>query len=122
MHSPDSGPPVSERRSYRRVMLEAPVMLDAAAEYKKAQCRNVSAGGVAVQTDGPLPVGTVLEIYFELPIGYAVETRAEVVRSHGNEVALRFVDLDPRAQVALRSYCRVSGLHRVSVPPSTARA
>jgi c-di-GMP-binding flagellar brake protein YcgR len=113
----DPGLPTAERRAHRRAALIAPAMLDGARAYTKAVCRNVSAGGLAVSAAGPLPVGMQLEIYFELPIGYAVETRAEVVRSDGNEIGLRFIDLDQRTQVALRSFCRVSGLHRVALPP-----
>ena len=85
-------------------------MLDAISSYHSARCENVSAGGVVVHTDAALEVGTTVELYFELPGGVAVETNAEVVRHDGERIALRFVDLDHELIVALRAYCRRSGM------------
>lgn len=94
-------------------------MLDAASSYQSARCENVSAGGVVVQADVTLNVGTKVELYFELPGGVAVETDAVVVRQDGPRLALQFVDLEHELVVALRAYCRRSGMH-AAVRPSQA--
>ena len=118
--SPESQPSPGDRRAHRRALLEAPVMLDAASAYRSVRLRNVSAGGLAVTVEETLPVGTELEIYFELPIGVAVEARAVIVRSAGLEIALRFVELDKRTLIALRSFCRVS--RQLSIAVASERA
>jgi hypothetical protein len=69
-----------------------------------------------VQAELPLSVGAIVDVYFELPVGYAVETRAEVVRVDAQTLAFRFLELQREALVALRSFCRISGLHRLSIP------
>lgn len=91
-------------------------MLDAVSSYHSGRCENVSAGGLFVRTDAGLEVGTKVELYFELPGGIAVEANAEVVRREGDRIALCFVDLDHELVVALRAYCRRSGMH-VAVQP-----
>lgn len=63
-----------------------------------------------LHTDAGLEVGTSVELYFELPGGIAVETNAEVVRCEGERLALRFVELEHDLVVALRAYCRRSGM------------
>lgn len=114
---PASVPSGAERRSHRRAGLAVPVMLDADSAWQKAECLDVSAGGVAVRSAVDLPLGTVLELYFELPSGVAVEARAEIVRRDGDRVALKFVSIEHELEVALRGFCRISGLH----PAVTAR-
>lgn len=89
-----------------RVPLQAPVLVDAMSTWQRALSANVSAGGVAVACETPIPVGKTVEIYFELPNGVAVETKAEVVRATGPLLGLRFKGLDRRAAIALRAHCR----------------
>jgi len=69
----------------------------------------VSVGGVAVACETPIPIGKVVEVYFELPNGIAIEATAEVVRSSGPMLGLRFKTLDRRAALALRAHCRATG-------------
>jgi hypothetical protein len=97
---------ILERREYERHELGAPALLDAASSWHKATCENVSLGGVKVQTDAALQLGTEVEVYFELPSGVAVETRARVVWVTDGELALCFLALDGEAASALRSFCR----------------
>jgi PilZ domain len=110
---PSSAPPASgaDRRAFRRAPLGVPVMLDAGSAWQKAECENVSGGGVAVRSTVDVPVGTLLDLYFELPTGIAVEASAEVIRRDGDRLALRFVEIDRELLVALRGFCRISGLH-----------
>lgn len=88
-------------------------MVEAASGHGTFRCRNVSAGGIAVETGDLLPVGCQVEVYFELPTGVAVEAQATVVRCDGPVVALRFLDLTREEQLALRAHSRISGLHRL---------
>jgi hypothetical protein len=93
--------------------LRGPALLDSMAAYHSACCRDVSAGGILVQADQPLSVGTRLELYFELPTGIAVETEAVVVRAEGRELGLRFIELDSTTRAALVAYCELSGIRRI---------
>src|ERR1041385_2629253 len=88
----------TDRRVHTRAPLRAPVLLDALSAWQRAQSENVSVGGVAVACETPIPIGKVVEIYFELPNGIAVEATAEVVRASGAMVALKFKNLDRRAE------------------------
>jgi len=96
----------TDRRAADRVPLKSPVLVDALSGWQRARCENVSIGGVALECDAPLPVGKRVELYFELPSGVAIETRALVVRSTDHRVAFRFLDLDSASEVALRTHCR----------------
>ena len=97
---------ISERREHERTELAAPALLDAASSWHKAVTENVSLGGVKVRTEAALLVGKELDLYFELPNGVAVETRARVVRADNGELGLAFLSLDGEAVVALRTLCR----------------
>lgn len=111
-------PPPSEpeRRQFRRAPLDKQVLVDDDRVPTPLHAKNVSGGGIAVEASVELEIGAVVEVYFELPIGVAVEARAEVVRVDDGTMAFRFVDLDPEKVLALRSFCRLSGLHRLDVP------
>ena len=84
--------------------------------YQSCRCRDVSAGGVALVLEHPLPVGTSVELYFELPTGVAIETAAAVVRAEGCRVALQFLGLDAFSRRALIAYCEMSGVRRILWP------
>jgi hypothetical protein len=118
-----SGPPTggsltldSERRAYRRAPLDRQVLIDDDRVSQPVRARNVSGGGFAIDANVPLAIGSVVDVYFELPIGVAIEARAEVVRVEDGTMAFRFVELDHDKVVALRSFCRLSGLHRLEIP------
>jgi len=102
-----------ERRAHRRTLLGAPVLIETEDSSLSARLVNASAGGISIGADLELAVGQDVSVYFELPIGYAVEARARVLRKDEQGVALQFVDLSREAEVALRSFCRLSGLHRI---------
>jgi hypothetical protein len=101
---------VADRRAHRRARLDRPVLLETASRSGNARSLDVCAGGIAVRTDLPLAENDVISVYFELPIGYAVETQAEVVRREGDLVGLRFVDPPRDVVVAVRGFCRISGV------------
>jgi hypothetical protein len=107
--------PREERRVHRRAPIDRPVLIDTGSRTATARALNVSAGGIALRTDLPLPPTTAADLYFELPIGYAVEVRGEVVRAADGVVVLRFLDAPKEAVVAMRAFCRISGV--VSATP-----
>lgn len=84
------------------------MLVDALSAWQRARSENVSVGGVAVACDTPIPIGKTVEIYFELPNGIAIEATAVVVRASGSVVALKFKNLDRRAELALSSHCRAA--------------
>lgn len=98
----------TDRREHFRAPLSTPALIDAFAAYHRARCENVSVSGVALACDAPLDVGKTVEVYFELPSGVAVETKARVVRAGPSVVALQFVSLEPQAEVALRAHCHLA--------------
>lgn len=102
--------PSTDRRAHARVPLAGPVLVDALSGWQRARCENVSAGGLSLNCDAPLPIGKRVEVYFELPSGVAIETQGLVVRCRDQKVAVRFIDLEPSAEVALREHCRADGL------------
>jgi hypothetical protein len=105
----DPSPDSTDRRVHTRVPLQAPVLLDALSTWQRARSENVSVGGVAVACETPIAVGKVVEVYFELPNGIAIEATAEVVRSSGAMIGLKFKSLDRQAALALRAHCRTTG-------------
>jgi hypothetical protein len=105
-----------ERRAFRRAALDKQVLIDDDRVSQPLRARNVSGGGIAVDAGVTLEIGSVVDVYFELPIGVAIEAKAEVVRVEDGTMAFRFVDLDHDQVVALRSFCRLSGLHRLELP------
>jgi hypothetical protein len=94
-------------------MLEKPVLIEARDTERPARCVNVSAGGICLATELELAIGEAVDLYFELPMGYAVEASATVVRRERDHTAFSFRDLPKESLVALRSFCRLSGLHRI---------
>lgn len=97
-----------DRRAHRRTALDRPVLVETSARSGTARCIDVGGGGIALRTDLDLAEKERVSIYFELPIGVAVETQAEVLRREGEIVALRFVDAPREAVIAVRSFCRIS--------------
>jgi len=111
--SPDSAghrvPSLTERRAHRRAKLDRPVLLETSTRTVTARAVDVSGGGIALRTDAALEAKDTVGVYFELPIGYAVEGRGEVLRKDGDLVVLRFIDIPYEAVVAVRAFCRISG-------------
>jgi hypothetical protein len=119
-----SGPPTvgpfpsaaDDRRAFRRAPLDRQVLIDDDRVSQPVRAKNVSGGGIAIDGNVPLEIGSIVDLYFELPIGVAIEARAEVVRVEDGSMAFRFIELDRDKIVALRSFCRLSGLHRLEFP------
>jgi hypothetical protein len=106
----------TERRAHRRAALDRPVMIETSSRTLTARSIDVGGGGIALTSDAPLAEGESVGVYFELPIRYGVEGRAEVVRRDGNRVVLRFTEIPHEAVVAVRSFCRISGVSASQSP------
>jgi hypothetical protein len=104
----DTIPPESgvwpDRRAHRRAELCVPALVDARHSYATGRCLNVSEGGVSVELERPLPAGTRVDVYFELPTGVAIDLEAEVVRANGTDVGMRFVAPEAAVLAALERY------------------
>ena len=108
-HDPSSTREV-DRRAYRRAAIDRPVLIETASRTITARGVDVSGGGLSLGTDHDLEIGERVSLYFELPIGVGVQTDGVVTRIEGKRAALRFVDCPREALLAVRSFCRVSGL------------
>lgn len=62
-------------------------------------------GGLCIELDSPLPIGTPVELYFELPTGIAIEAGGKVARSAERALAVRFEGLSEVHRTALAGYC-----------------
>lgn len=103
-----------DRRAFRRAQLDRPVLLETASKTVTVRSVDVSGGGIALRTGLSIASDERVSVYFELPIGYAVQAEAEVVRREGELVVLRFVEAPRETILAVRSFCRISGLTPVS--------
>jgi hypothetical protein len=100
----------TERRASLRVPLDVPALLDSDRAHHSGRCCVVSTAGVVVAVDAAVPDGSEFDVYFELPSGLPVEARAVVIRTSAEGLVLRFVRLEARTRVALRAFCRPSGV------------
>lgn len=92
-----------ERRSHRRVTLNARTELRAGARVGSARCVDLSMGGLGVEADRPLPAGSAVDVVIELAPDQALFTQGEVVRSAGGKMGIRFVRLDQRSLMTILS-------------------
>ncbi len=73
--------------------------------YHPGLTRDVSPAGLGLDSALPLTVGSLVDVYFTLPSGIAIEARAEVVRAADGVVGLRFHGLRQEDCSELRAYC-----------------
>jgi uncharacterized protein (TIGR02266 family) len=93
-----------ERRAHPRIPISVRVRVQYTGQEFTADSVNLSAGGVFLDTDHRLPVGTRIHMVFTVPIiaKYPIRAEGEIVRL-GSEgqigLAIRFVDIsdDDRA-------------------------
>lgn len=100
--------PERDRRTARRIPTRLKVRLKDVGRPDESideLISNVSAGGVFIETESPLALGTVLTLDVRVEPETPVRLRAEVVRLEEDPrgMGLRFVDSDPRALVRLLS-------------------
>ncbi len=78
----------------------------------EGHARNISAGGILVESDAALLVNDAVDLSFALPSGHRITTVAEVISvaaspertSNAHLYGFRFLDLEPADAQALRQY------------------
>jgi len=80
----------SERRKAPRVAVELVIQYSNVESFCQDYARNLSLGGIFIETESPLHVGCPLQLSFALP-GYdgIIQSEARVVRSVTQEEAVR---------------------------------
>ncbi len=97
-----------ERRRFKRKEALICVDYENAEQFLRDYAINISLGGIFLQTDSPLPVGTTLKLFFSIPeLDDLIETTGEVVwvkkSENGNKggMGIRFNDLTDEAKEKL---------------------
>ncbi len=76
-------PSGGERRNYLRLDKVFPVLIESPhAGFMNCVARNISSGGLFLETRAPLPLGSPLRIYFALPQGEAGISATGLVKNH----------------------------------------
>ncbi len=109
------GTEVVDRRRFPRVALEVPVLVDSLRSWEAAEINDISPGGVAIRSGRDWGTGALVDLYFELPGGFAVDARAEFLGATEGLGHFRFVDLGASARCAIK-------LHMQTTHHSGARA
>ena len=103
-----------ERRKYPRIRLIAKVQLAAGGQSHYFYSRDLSAGGIFLETEHAYPEGTRLELEFALPeIADKISLKGEVVRIERPEtrqvgavpgMGIRFLNLEPETKSMLADF------------------
>ncbi len=104
--APHLFPEIFNRRDSARVVMGIPVSYRAGGKIAAALSLNLSRGGLAVRTSGPLGRGAALKLRFALP-GSRKELEAEAVVCWSNEKAgmgVRFTGVKPSDQAAIDEF------------------
>lgn len=109
------GTEVVDRRRYPRVALEVPVLVDSLRSWEAAETTDISPGGVAIRSGRDWGAGAMVDLYFELPGGFAVDARAQFLGATEGLGHFRFVDLAAAVRCAIK-------LHMQTTHHSGARA
>lgn len=99
-----------DRRLHRRTPLDRPVLIETPRRAATVRSIDVSGGGLKMTAAVDAFVGERVTVYFELPIGVGIETLAEVQRCDAETMVVRFLGLARESELAIRSFCRISGL------------
>lgn len=105
-------PKPDERRDHARAHLEADVSLYSPTHFWTGFSEDLSEGGLFVATYQHVPIGTEIDLEFELPTGYAVKTIGVVrwVREGDDDtmpgVGVQFLRLTDEDQRVIRSFLK----------------
>lgn len=105
-----------ERRRFDRVPVEIEIRYETADGFFQDYIRNLSLGGIFIETSKPLPTNTKLKVQFSLPEmsdpivadGVVVHTlRVGQARNPSvSGMGIRFSELEPSSRQMLESYLR----------------
>jgi c-di-GMP-binding flagellar brake protein YcgR len=98
--------PQVERRQYRRVKLVTQVQCAALERDEVMLTRDVSVGGMFINTRAPIPIDSELSLTFRLsPVEPAIMCHGKVVFSRaGQGMGIQFVDLNAEAIQRLQKF------------------
>ena len=109
-----------ERRRTRRLPVEIQIQYETADGFFQDYIRNLSLGGIFIETSKPLPMHTKLKVQFSLPdMGAPIVADGVVVHTLRvgqprnpslSGMGIRFSDLEPSSKEMLESYLQVRGL------------
>lgn len=103
---PLSGPAPVSKRAHERVRMQAAIDFGSAAGFST----NLSGGGLFIATAQPLPIGTELEVSFQLPGSVVIRARAVVrwIRGvtgvHTPGMGLQFIGLEEKDRAAIAAF------------------
>ncbi|MFQ5777933.1 MAG: PilZ domain-containing protein [Terriglobia bacterium] len=99
-------PPGADRRATKRVSLATQIRTSVDGETLVGYTRDISTGGVFVETENPSAKGTEVKLRFKLtPDSPIQEVRAVVAYSiNGEGMGLRFVDLKAELREAIAAF------------------
>lgn len=99
-------------RRYPRVPVQTPTELSVGNSSTLGEAQNLSLGGLLLRTARILDCGTEVTVRFNLPTGHSISTRCVVVHAQpGNQVGLRFVQLEEHNRRAMAQFIRRMGLY-----------
>lgn len=97
-----------DRRRYSREPLEVPVLVDSLRAWETCQTNDISPGGVAIRSERDWGAGAEVDLYFELPGGFAIEARAQFLGAGDGLCRFRFTQLGMPARSAIELHMRAS--------------
>lgn len=108
-----------ERRRSRRVPVQIQIQYQTADGFFQDYIRNLSLGGIFIETEKPLPTNTKLKVEFRLPEmndpitadGVVVHTlgRRQNAQPAPSGMGIRFSELNSASRKRLESYLQVQG-------------
>ena len=109
----------SERRRERRVPVQIQIQYKTADGFFQDYIRNLSLGGIFIETEKPLPMNTKLRVEFCLPAmedpitadGIVVHTLrvGQTSKPAVSGMGIRFSDLETTSKQLIESYLQVQG-------------
>ncbi len=107
-------PEETERRAHPRYNASVQIRVAFTGQSFSAESINLSAGGLLLDTQRRLPLGTRVQMHLELPLltKYPIRVEAEVVRTAGRDspgLALRFIAIDDEDRALLAEVAQREG-------------
>jgi hypothetical protein len=99
---------VVDRRRVSREPLEVPVLVDSLRAWETCQTSDISSGGVAIHSERDWGASALVDLYFELPGGFAIDAKAEFLGSQDGVARFRFVELGPPARSAIQLHMQAT--------------
>ena len=97
-----------DRRRYTREPLEVPVLVDSLRAWETCQTSDISPGGIAIRSARDWGMGTIVELYFELPGGFAIDARGQFLGACDGLGRFRFTRLGKPARSAIELHMQAT--------------